>query len=226
MLPRAGAAFVAAGACYLAAETVAADAFPGYSYARDYISDLGVPERGRYDGRVLDSPLAWVMNAGFVVEGVLFALAVIVAWRALAATSGRRRASIAALVLGVVHGAGIVIVGLVHGGPASAAAGIGWIHVLGAALAIIGGDLAVIVLARATRGSLPRALRLVLAAVAVLGLASLVMLEVQGAVGRDILWPDGVWERAAVYPVTLWDLAGGIGLLVVGARRRRRLSAR
>ncbi len=38
---------------------------PGYSYARNDISDLGVPERGVLQGRVLDSPLHAVMNAGF-----------------------------------------------------------------------------------------------------------------------------------------------------------------
>ncbi len=49
----------------LATEAITASAFPGYSYARNDISDLGVPERGVLQGRVLDSPLHAVMNAGF-----------------------------------------------------------------------------------------------------------------------------------------------------------------
>lgn len=57
---------------YLVCEAITATGFRGYSYASNYISDLGVPERGMLDGRILDSPLHNVMNAGFIGEGILF----------------------------------------------------------------------------------------------------------------------------------------------------------
>jgi hypothetical protein len=35
------------------------------------------------------------------------------------------------------------------------------------------------------------------------------------------VFPDGVWERAAVYTIVAWELVTGITLLVAGTRRRR-----
>ena len=58
-------AWLSAGLAYLTLEAVAAAAFrPHYSYARNFISDLGVP--GDH------SPLAWLMNLGFCLQGSLF----------------------------------------------------------------------------------------------------------------------------------------------------------
>src|SRR5262249_46228426 len=71
------------GPAYLACEAAAAAAFPGYSYARDFISDLGVPYDVLADGGLMRSPLAGVMNlGGFVVDGILFGAAAILAARA------------------------------------------------------------------------------------------------------------------------------------------------
>ena len=60
---------------YLASETIAAAAFPGYSYARNYISDLGVAAARVIDGRSVHSPLALVMNLGLLCDGALFVVA-------------------------------------------------------------------------------------------------------------------------------------------------------
>ena len=64
--PRAAAiAWILGAAAYLAAEAASASAYrPSYSYAHDFISDLGVPGQ----------PLAALMNIGFAVQGVLFLL--------------------------------------------------------------------------------------------------------------------------------------------------------
>ena len=51
LLRLAGALWLLAGVMYLACESIAAAAFPGYSYARNYISDLGVPYDGLINGR-------------------------------------------------------------------------------------------------------------------------------------------------------------------------------
>ena len=79
----AAAAWLAAGLIYLASEAVAAVAFrPSYSYTGNFISDLGVP--GGH------SPLAWLMNLGFCVQGALFL------WRLRAQHSAGCRACAAA----------------------------------------------------------------------------------------------------------------------------------
>lgn len=61
--PRAGraaaACWIAAGVVYVVSEAVAAAAFPGYSYATNYISDLGIPQVETSGGRAIDSPCTW-----------------------------------------------------------------------------------------------------------------------------------------------------------------------
>ena len=70
-------AWTSAGLAYLTLEAVAAAAFrPHYSYARNFISDLGIPSD--------DSPLAWLMNTAFCVQGSLFLVGAILTVRAVA----------------------------------------------------------------------------------------------------------------------------------------------
>ena len=136
-LRTAGVLFIAAAMVYVGTEAIAGAAFPGYGYAENYISDLGVPEVGPYDGRFLDSPLHAVMNAGFLAQGVLFLLATVVAARGLPARPAAPWVGLAAL-----HAVGITLVAFVHGGPQSAASGFIVFHVIGAGLAIVCGNLA------------------------------------------------------------------------------------
>ena len=103
----AGVLFLLAPCWYLFCETIAALGFPGYDYARNYISDLGVPAGGVFEGRAMESRLAEVMNAGFIGEGLLITLAVVAL---LAADAGRRRRRGALFVLLLVHSAGIAVV--------------------------------------------------------------------------------------------------------------------
>ncbi|MBD8507935.1 DUF998 domain-containing protein, partial [Hoyosella sp. G463] len=203
--PAVPAAFVlaAAAAWYLACEAAAAVAFPGYSYSRNYISDLGIPVPGISGGRVIDSPLAWVMNAGFIGHGVLLVLGAFLLARA--APSGSRHAPF--LVLALVHGAGIILVGAF---PAeldtSSGATMGW-HVAGAVMAIVGGNLAVIAGgAFVLRGAVPGLVRQGSVALGIVGLACLVMLVASQQAGSGIVLGEGAWERGAVYTVQAWEL--------------------
>ncbi|MDQ0710284.1 putative membrane protein [Arthrobacter woluwensis] len=134
--------FVLAACWYLFCETIAALGFPGYDYARNYISDLGVPAGGVFEGRAMESRLAEVMNAGFIGEGLLITLAVVAL---LAADAGRRRRRGALFALLLVHSAGIAVVGLVHGSPENAANGLMLFHGLGAVAAIGAGNAAALV---------------------------------------------------------------------------------
>ena len=203
----AGAFWVAAALVYLAGEAVTAAAFPGYSYATNYISDLGVPEVGEYQGRFIDSPLSLVMNIAFVASGALFFAAAILAFRATA--TGPRKTF---LVLSGIYGIGIAVVGLIHGSQASADSGLGAFHVIGAAMAIIGGNLVAITASVASRRPNAGYSRVALA-LGVVGLVALVMLQVDSRSADVTILPDGIWERIAVYTVTAWQLLTGIQLL-------------
>jgi hypothetical membrane protein len=209
----AGIAWIAAAVVYVGTEAIAASAFPGYSYSANYISDLGVPEVAEFQGRAIDSPLAAVMNTGFVLQGVLYLLGAVVATRALRA--GPRRAF---LVLAAVHAVGITVVGLIHGSASSAASGIGWMHVVGAGMAIIAGNVASIVAGLGSgRIGAARAFRVASVALGVVGLVALGALQALG--GSDL---DGVWERGSVYTVTAWELLAGVTVLVAARRARTR----
>ena len=207
----AGIAWVAAATVYVGTEAVAASAFPGYSYSANYISDLGVPEVAEFQGRTIDSPLHAVMNAGFILQGVLYLLAAVIATRALGA--GPRRAFLA---LVAVHAVGITVVGLVHGSASSASSGIGWMHVVGAGMAIIAGNAASITAGLSSRRvGAARAFRVASVALGVVGLVALALLLALG--GSTI---DGIWERGSVYTVTAWELLAGVAVLVAARRRR------
>ncbi|RIJ57188.1 DUF998 domain-containing protein [Clavibacter phaseoli] len=206
----AGVAWIAAAVVYVGTEAIAASAFPGYSYSADYISDLGVPDVALYQGRAIDSPLHAVMNAGFILQGVLYLAAAVIATRALRA--GPRRVFLA---LAAVHAVGITVVGIIHGSASSAASGIGWMHVVGAGMAIIAGNAASITAGLGSgRVGAARPFRVASVALGVVGLVALALLQSLG--GSTI---DGVWERGSVYTVTAWELMAGVAVLV-SARRR------
>ncbi|MET0897944.1 MAG: DUF998 domain-containing protein [Mycobacterium sp.] len=194
--------WIGCGLCYLAAEAAAAARIPGYSYAVEYISDLGIPGH---------SPAAGLMNTGFIVQGVGFILA-----GTLVFTTVRRSAeTTACLVLGVLYGIGSGVVGLVHGGGDGAAH---VAHIGGATAAIVAGNLGLIGVGAVL---LKRGRQLLGAASAVLGAAGLtsaVLLVRPGIVG-DVPWEGGAWERGSVYTIIAWQLAAAAVLLSQGNRR-------
>jgi len=132
-----GVALLLAGVLYLTAETLSAAAFsPTYDYAVNYISDLGVPECGvQYAGRLLCSPLAAVMNAGFIIDGTLFLAAGL-----LLAPLFSPRLRVLFVGAVVLHSAGNMLVGLFDETTGALAAGLPRTHVVGATLAILFGN--------------------------------------------------------------------------------------
>jgi hypothetical membrane protein len=207
--------WILAAAIYLVAEAVSASAFPGYSYATNYISDLGVPDVGQFQGRTIDSPLHLVMNAAFVLHGVLFAGAAAFAVRAGGWRRGARRWFLGAAL---VHAVGIILVGLFPGSQTNADNGLISLHVLGAAMAIIAGNVAAIVAGRTALRESPRWLGSASVALGVIGLLGLVMLLVDSNSAAFTLLADGVWERIAVYTILAWELLVGVTALVLRGR--------
>ena len=208
-------AFLVGGLQYVTLEAIAAAAWtdPRYDYLSNYISDLGVPEAQVYQGREVDSPLAWVMNTGFVLEGVLFALGAVLL-SVLFAPAVRRLM----VTFALLHAVGIVLVGLFD-----ETADAGPTHLIGAFLAIVFGNLTALVVGIAAlagvirnRPGLPLWFAIASIALPVLGFASEGVL----LAGLSEVRLDGLWERGGVYSVTLWQLLFGVAVLTSHRDRR------
>ncbi|RAF50692.1 DUF998 domain-containing protein, partial [Burkholderia multivorans] len=127
------------------------------------------------------------------VQGVLFALGAVLAVRSSRQPLGR-----VFVVFALVHGLGMVVIAAVHGGQATIAAGLGWVRLLGAGLALLGGQAAVIVagaalLRRRGRTSTDVRLGAVSIALGVVGFLGIVMLEMDVRVVAGTMLADGGW---------------------------------
>ena len=203
---RGAALWVVAAIGYLVLEAVAAAGFePAYSYARDYISDLGLPSGRLVRGRAVYSPRAYLIHAAFYLQGILFLLGASL----IVGKPDNRRARV---FLGAVAGnaVGNVMIGTVHSGT---------VHVDGAVLAIVGGNAAILTGPTAI-GALAdwRWYRLASKALAALGFSSIAMLMVNWATEKAVLLPGGAWERGSVYPITAWQLLTAACLLTRATR--------
>lgn len=205
-----GAIAIFAALQWVVLEAVVAAAWsnPAYDYAVNYISDLGTTVcGGDFQGRELCSPLNPLMNASFASQGVLFAIAAILLSRLLA---GRGRAVV--VVLGVLHGVGMVMVGLFHGEASGPSIGL-ILHIAGAGVAILAANvLAIFVGIRSGRIGAPLWYRILSIALGAGGIASEL---VQGAVPAI----GGALERGGVYSFLLWQAITGI-LVIVHSRTR------
>ncbi|WP_307224483.1 DUF998 domain-containing protein [Microbacterium arborescens] len=211
--------WVAAGLLYFVAEGISAIAFPGYSYATNYISDLGVPDVAVFQGRPIDSPLHVVMNTAFVLHGILFVAAAVATTRGNAWSTRARRWFVG---MALTHGVGIALVGIFHGSQANLENGLIGLHVIGAAMAIVAGNVAAIIAGSTALRSGPRWIGPASIMLGVIGLVGLVMLQVDSASTTVDILPDGVWERVAVYAILAWELMVGISALAINTQKRRR----
>ncbi|MFD8813133.1 DUF998 domain-containing protein [Streptomyces sp. NPDC059627] len=194
---------------WVIAEGVAAAAWsdPPYSYARNYISDLGVPECGtKFQGREICSPAHTLMDTSFAVQGILFATAVVLLARLV---EGRMRRVLT--VLGVTHGVAFVLIGVFHGSAAGPRYSL-VIHVVAAMIGILCANTVVIMAGRLRGLGLPRPYRVFSVTVGVLGLLS--ELGVTISTGTA-----GAFERGGVYSWLLWSAVTG-GLVLAGRLRR------
>lgn len=201
------AAWIAAALGYVILEAVAAAAVgppmgppigppigAKYSYAADYISTLGAPAR---------SPRAAAMNAAFCWQGTLFLLGAL-----LSGPAGidRSRYRGAFLLFAAANAVGNILVAMVHSGSGA------WAHGLGALLAIVGGNAAIVTgstfLSKFVRAQAYRVVSWALAGAGFTGLTLFVL-------GANNV---GFWERLSVYSILLWQTLTAV--LLLGAVRR------
>jgi hypothetical membrane protein len=116
-----------AGIGYLVLEAIAAAGFlPGYSYAHNFISDLGVPERIAVRGAVIGSQRACLMNTAFYLQGIGFLTGAILLVRSV----GKPKV-ILFQCFAAANALGSILVGTFHSGPAAAADGTAPLHRIG-----------------------------------------------------------------------------------------------
>lgn len=213
-------ALLAAVVVFLVAETVAAAAWknPAYSYTDDFVSDLGVPGPAvNFKGHIVHSPLAAVLNAGFVLNGVL----VIVAAVLLLRTRGQGRLARWQLRLVIGYGLGLFIAASFPESPA-------WrfpLHAVGASLIMTCGNVATFLTGRlGARLGLPTWLARAFMVLGAVGVIAFLLVQVDATVVDSSALPPniGTLERLAAYPLIATELVVGIALLVDSARLRRR----
>ncbi|MCQ4086475.1 DUF998 domain-containing protein [Saccharibacillus sp. JS10] len=199
--------FILAAIIYVLTEAIAAYAWqtPPYRYAYNYISDLGVAGPLNIDGREVFSPLAYVMNFGFMMHGILFALGY---GFALPLLTGKSKWI--AFAAACVHGIGNILIGIFPGVSYEGVSP----HLTGAALAIIGGNLALIFAGLSLRSLYPR-LRWVGVGLGIFGILALLIMV------SDLFGHPAVFERLSVYTMTAWDLIFGISLLIASGVRSK-----
>lgn len=207
----AGVLLIVAAILWFCLEALAASRFrPRYSYAHNYISDLGVPDPGTFEGRAMDSPLSAVANFMFLSQGILFLIAAILLTRAIAPSTSRR----AFLLLAVGYAIGFTLIATFHGSEQAAANGTAKFHVLGGAIAAISGNVALVVAGRYLRKFQGHNIFGVFTmAAGVVGILSLVLLMIDRSSTSFNLLPDGTWERGGCYPILLWEFVTGVLLL-------------
>ncbi|WP_411375630.1 DUF998 domain-containing protein [Arthrobacter sp. MPF02] len=212
---------------YFAAEAAVIGAWAGpraYDLRTGYISDLGALYCGIHDGRDVCSPLNWLMNISFVVQGLGMLLGALllgsgllcVAARAGAGVEPRRRPWLAAVwvrLLTGTAGAGTVIVGLVPEDVGS-----GW-HFAGAVMYFLAGAAALLVL-----GILWLRKSRMAWFILVCGGVSLTALVTGGVTGMDVPEP-GTLERLMAYPVTVGMATAGLVIAQRVHRHRKQLRA-
>ena len=202
--------WLAAAVVYLASELATALAFsPRYSYAHNYISDLGVTVCGTiFDGRSICSPLHALMNAGFVIQGVLFFSAALAIFRSTATAS-------AFVAVSALNGIGnILLASFPENAPGQFTVSLSY-HVLGALLAIVFGNATALVSASLFRScGVPRTHQLASIGLPLAAALSLAMLIVARTSGGTSIFADAVWERISVYTINAWEVLTAACLLV------------
>jgi hypothetical protein len=151
---------------------------------------------------MIDSPRSYLMHTAFYLQGILFFLGTLL----IVGVPNSRRARI---FLGLVaaNAVGNIVIGTLHSGK---------LHRVGAALAIFGGNAAILTGSAvvATIGC-HRWYRRISKLVAALGLLCLIMLMINSATSKAHLLPDGAWERGSVYSIIMWQLLTAGCLLTI-----------
>jgi hypothetical membrane protein len=199
----AGALLIGGGLIFFVAEFIAAAAWtkPPYSYTYHYISNLGVHGPSVGFGQLMYSPLAWVMNAGFLLFGITLCTGTAL----LRGLRGGRR--LAVLILALLMAVGGILLAFFPGTGETPDSGAVDFHSIGALLSIVGGNLLVITLGRMHRHlDIGKDTGQAMVALGLFGLVSLVGFFAVAGTSFGLI---GLVERCAVYPVLIGFICAG-----------------
>lgn len=167
---------------------------PPYSWSDRTISELGAVACGVADGRYMCSPAHIVMNLSFLLLGFVMTAGSLLLYRQI------QRSRAGFLLMGLA-GLGAILVGFV---PMDT---IYWLHIVGADIAFLFGNIALIVFGFTLR--MPRWFKMVSIILGVVGLAGLYLF-----LSRHHILGLGGTERIVAYPIIVWLTATGAYLLV------------
>jgi len=182
-----------------------------FSLTANYISDLGNTTCGPYplgSNMYVCSPWHALMNASFIVQGVIILVGIVLIYRAFPA--GRTRTI--GLVLLALAGPGSILVGLFPENVSSTP------HTIGAAAHFVSGNLGIAVLGialAATRRQTPLAIFSISSGS--VGLLATALFISGNYLGTGI----GGMERIAAYPLPLWLIVIGGAMLKYATQRAR-----
>jgi hypothetical membrane protein len=166
-----------------------------YSWVHNTISDLGNTHCGLYRHTLVCSPLHSLMNTSFIVLGVTMIIGAVILQRRFFVD----RLSLMGFNFMALAGFGTLLVGIFPENTVSL------LHITGAALAFIFGNLGMICLGFGLR-RLPTSLRFYTCLSGFVGLIALVLFESKTYLGISI----GGMERFTAYPQSIWMVVFGI----------------
>ena len=188
----AGIVFILGSLYYLLAEAISAFSFNDLltnTYLFHTISELGIPNA--------NSPLAFLMNSAFIIIGLTFLFGNFYKFKELIIKN-----KIVFYILTIVAAVGVIIVAMIHAGnPVTDG-----YHSLGAIMAILGGNLLLIIVSR-SMDKFESYQKITLA----LGIIGLIAFWIMFFNMQSIYMP--IFERLSVYTLIIWSFISGVYLL-------------
>ena len=188
----AGIVFILGSLYYLLAEAISAFSFNDLltnTYLFHTISELGIPN--------INSPLAFLMNSAFVIIGLTFIFGNFYKLKDFIIKN-----KVIFYILTIVSAIGVIIVAMIHAGnPVTDG-----YHSLGAIMAILGGNLLLIIVSR-SMDKFESYQKITLA----LGIIGLITFWIMFFNIESLYMP--IFERLSVYTLIIWSFISGVYLL-------------
>ena len=188
----AGIVFIVGSLYYIIAEAISATFFNASlfnTYIFHTISELGIPNG--------NSPLFWLMNSAFILIGLALIFGCLYKFKYYIVKN-----RVIFYILTLITGIGVIIVGLIHGGNPFT---LGY-HMLGAMMAILGGNIFLIVISVSMEEfGVYQKLTLILG---IFGLVAFWIMFFNMELGYM-----PVFERLSVYSMVIWSFLTGVYLL-------------
>lgn len=188
----AGIVFIIGSLYYVLAEAISATFFNASlfnTYIFHTISELGIPNG--------NSPLFWMMNSAFILIGLMLIFGNFYKFKDYIIKN-----KIIFYIFTLITGIGVIIVGFIHGGNPFT---LGY-HMLGAMMAILGGNILLIIVSRSMQVfAIYQKITLILG---VLGL--IVFWIMFFNMGLSYM---PVFERLSVYTMIIWSFLTGVYIL-------------